>query len=206
MEQHPDDHLQLKKRFISHWRQYRHDLLNQMQLVKSYYQLGRMDDMMRCIDQFVVRVQQESLLSKLDDPELVYMLLTYNYESHPLYLDIELTLSHEEMEAIADQKSWFNMVKELVSLMEKGCKPGQNQPLPHFSLVLERHADELSLSAELQGGWDTAVGSHIMERLREKVTIQQGKLVEYNHHNHGVMFEIRMPWPESTAARHSPGY
>jgi hypothetical protein len=129
--------------FINHWRHYRHDLLNQIQLVKSYLQLGRMEDVKRSIDQIVVQAKQHSLLSKLSDPELAYDLLTYNYQSAPFYLDVEMTLTYDELDEIADEHNWLDMVKELLDLMEKGSKFMPDRPLPHFSLIFGREEKDL---------------------------------------------------------------
>jgi hypothetical protein len=189
------DTRQLKKVFINHWRHYRHDLLNQIQLVKSYLQLGRMEDVKRSIDQIVVQAKQHSLLSKLSDPELAYDLLTYNYQSAPFYLDVEMTLTYDELDEIADEHNWLDMVKELLDLMEKGSKFMPDRPLPHFSLIFGREEKDLKLCVDFQGDWDTALGRQIMQQLKERVSLEQGKLVEYMHHHNRVVFDIMLPWP-----------
>ena len=190
----PQETQQLKKTFIDHWRQYRHDLLNQIQLVQGYLQLGRLQDVQRYIDQIVVRARQEALLSRLSDPDLVYDLLTYNYQPRPFELDLEMALEAEDLDEIGKRENWIHLFKKLMELFESVYVPDEHESRQPLFVLVDRDEELLSIKAEWRGKWDWETGKVLIPALREKVLKEQGKLVEQLDAEQ-LLIEIRLPWP-----------
>jgi stage 0 sporulation protein B (sporulation initiation phosphotransferase) len=71
-------------------RHYRHDYLNDIQLIKSYTALGRYKKVEAVIENIIYKAEQESRLSALNVPEVAAMLLTYNWRSPVVPVVIEV--------------------------------------------------------------------------------------------------------------------
>ncbi|MDQ0339505.1 signal transduction histidine kinase [Caldalkalibacillus uzonensis] len=190
------DERQVKKRFIDHLRHYRHDILNHIQMVKGYIQLGRLDDVKRYIDHIVLQAHQESLLSQLGDPELAYLLLTYNYRrDNKLNLDVEVNLDAEQMQQIGQSgRHVFHMVNQLLQLVETGCDPAPSEFAPQLYLLFDGDDRYFSVMCDYRGAWNQDAGLRCLPALQDKVTRCQGKLVEEVNHEQQLTLEIICPW------------
>lgn len=183
-----------KKIVIDHWRQHRHDLLNQIQLVKSYLQLERLHDAHLYLDQIVVRARQEALLSRLGDPDLAYDLMTYNYQSRPFELDLEMALDEEDLDQIGKEYNWLELLKKLMELFESVYVPADRVERQSLFLLVARDGEHLLMKGEWRGKWERQKGEGKILALRERVDLEQGKLVEQLGEEL-LCLDIRLPWP-----------
>lgn len=71
--------------------QYRHDVMNQMQLVKGYLQLKKFDKLQGPVGKLVADARRHSSLSNLPDPRLAYRLLARDLSVPVLVLQVELS-------------------------------------------------------------------------------------------------------------------
>ncbi|UOF90146.1 Spo0B domain-containing protein [Fodinisporobacter ferrooxydans] len=69
-------------------RQYRHDVMNDLQLIRGFYQLNRTEQMMNSFQQVIDRAQKQAILSSYPDTNIAFALL----EADILYplLDLEI--------------------------------------------------------------------------------------------------------------------
>ncbi|EGL81613.1 hypothetical protein CathTA2_2976 [Caldalkalibacillus thermarum TA2.A1] len=190
------DEREIKKKIIDHLRHYRHDMLNHIQMVKSYVQLGRLADVQRYIDHMTQQAHQESLLSQLGDPELAYLLLTYNYQrDHKLHLDVEVNLEAEQMRQIGrEHPHAFHLVHRLIELVETGCNPVPFEKPPQLYLLFEGDDHCLSVMCDYRGNWAPDIGCRHLLELQDKVLRCQGKLVEKVQTEQQLTLEIICPW------------
>jgi len=72
-------------------RSVRHDLLNQVQLLKANLSLKRLDRVELIIDEIVAKAKTEAQLSNLQVPRTTLFLLGYNWKPQPFKLEIALS-------------------------------------------------------------------------------------------------------------------
>lgn len=103
----------------------RHDWLNKLQLIKGNLSINRMDRVKEIIDEIVMEMRNESLLSHLNVPELATFLISYNWENYLIQISYEVL--NGELEGsfqVDDQKitEWTSTFLEALesSVDEKG--------------------------------------------------------------------------------------
>lgn len=90
----------------------RHDWLNKLQLIKGNLSLNKVERVKEIIDEIVIEAQQETLLTNLKVPQFAALLLTYNWENHPIHLDYEIaeiTLHKKELVDDNHLTQWTNL-------------------------------------------------------------------------------------------------
>jgi stage 0 sporulation protein B (sporulation initiation phosphotransferase) len=68
----------------------RHEWLNRLQLIKGNLSMGKTEQAKRIIDEIVLEMQQEALLSNLQLPRFAEILLTHNWKGHCFRLEYEV--------------------------------------------------------------------------------------------------------------------
>lgn len=68
----------------------RHDWLNRLQLIKGNLSLGKTEQAERIMDEIVMEMQQEAMLSNLKLPRFAEVLLTHNWRGHHFKVEYEL--------------------------------------------------------------------------------------------------------------------
>ncbi|XID93618.1 Spo0B domain-containing protein [Paenibacillaceae bacterium WGS1546] len=81
-------HAQLSTiRTLSH---HRHDWMNELQIVYGYLRLGKLDKAIAVVDRIRTRMDQESRISQLGDPELSAYLLSFRTICDTMRLEVEV--------------------------------------------------------------------------------------------------------------------
>lgn len=68
----------------------RHDWLNRLQLIKGNLSLGKTDQAERIMDEIVLDMQQEAILSNLQLPQFAELLLTHNWKGCQFRVEYEV--------------------------------------------------------------------------------------------------------------------
>lgn len=84
------DEEEIYRRWLSSLRGLRHDFLNDIQVLAGYFQLQKLEEGRRYLEQLNQRLQQESMLIQLDYAPLVVYLMTFNYQQDVIRLEVEL--------------------------------------------------------------------------------------------------------------------
>ncbi|MDQ0219361.1 sporulation protein [Peribacillus cavernae] len=97
----------------------RHDWLNRLQLIKGNIELDKIDRVKAIIDEIIIETQHESRLSNLNMPNFVETLLTANWRTLPLRIELEVvSLQHGCRDMDDFMASWiedlFLVLKESV--------------------------------------------------------------------------------------------
>lgn len=69
---------------------HRHDWMNELQILYGYIQLGKLDKSVQCVERIKERMLQDSKISKLGIPSLVYYLHSYRTYNTGLQLDVDV--------------------------------------------------------------------------------------------------------------------
>ncbi|WP_202080208.1 Spo0B domain-containing protein [Caldalkalibacillus salinus] len=129
---------------------YRHDWLNDIQIVKGYLTLGKIEDAQRHMDRIIFNAQDESRISQIGDAELAYELMTYNWVQKKVKLHYELDLEEEQdLRTVTVKyptlKEW---VQGILKLSQDVCIEEADNNL---YLSFDVKSDVLELSLELDG-------------------------------------------------------
>lgn len=100
-------------------RQSRHDWLNKLQLIKGYMALGNREKVEEVINEIIQEAEQETKLSNLPMSKFVSMILTYNWEGHPLHLHYEVKGKHNWFLNGFDDTEVSRWFDELLNVMNE---------------------------------------------------------------------------------------
>ncbi len=100
-------------------RQTRHDWLNVMQLIKGNLALKRYDRIEEIIDQVTQQSICESKISEIQAVSVVYFLLTYNWFSSKLKLEIDVAGDVFSLEK--DEVRMLRLCEQITEKLTEGC-------------------------------------------------------------------------------------
>ncbi|MFK2824517.1 Spo0B C-terminal domain-containing protein [Bacillus sp. B190/17] len=124
----------------------RHDWMNHIQLIKGYIALGKTEEAERTIEQIVMQAKQEAHLCSLPLPELVKLLVTFNWDQHSFQLEYEVLDKNIRTETNDEQL--VSLMISLFDLMERWIeKYADNQ----LYLSIEGTNDGLRFFFEFSG-------------------------------------------------------
>jgi|SRR5690554_4604538 len=108
-------------------RQYRHDWLNKIQLIKGYLDLGKMEKVQELINEIILQSRNEGDLSNLKIDRVASHLLTFNWGNHPYVLSFEV---------IGGERNWreqeeliLHLLQETFSILDRTAEPGEENEL-----------------------------------------------------------------------------
>ncbi|CAM3970838.1 Spo0B domain-containing protein [Alkalicoccus chagannorensis] len=93
------------EQFIRMLSNYRHDVMNDIQLIKAYTSMGETDRIEHVITDMTQRAMHESRLSRMQAPRLARELLTYNWRSpvFPVHVEVAGEADWSDVEGLALQ-------------------------------------------------------------------------------------------------------
>ncbi len=110
----------------------RHDWMNDIQLVKGYLSLNKIDEAVRAADHIIVKAVQESKLCNLGMPGMAEMFITFNWEQHSFLLEFEI--DDELVVPKVDDEKAVQFFSRLFSVLDQHIEEYSGQYLyAHFS-------------------------------------------------------------------------
>jgi stage 0 sporulation protein B (sporulation initiation phosphotransferase) len=177
-----------KEEFVQYLKHYRHDWLNDIQVIQGYLSLGKIDDVKRVLDQVIMRSHDESKVSQLGDLDLAYFLLTYNWSQDRVILAVEIEEDTAEISSIGKNYPYLlPWIKEITGMVEQGCDPEEYNRL---LIVLSVQEGRLIMTVEFEGGWEEQIGSNEFRKLGEIVKLNQARLIVDVHNDTEFRFDI----------------
>ncbi len=129
-------------------RHYRHDWLNQLQLIKGNLALRRLDKVESIIDDLVQQSKNESQLTNMNIPNVAARLLTCNWESHPYNVSFE-TLTGEKDWSILDEDLLL-IINQLFNIFDEQVYRGEDNHLLFIFNDINGKMVELDFQGELR--------------------------------------------------------
>ncbi|UCZ54339.1 sporulation initiation phosphotransferase B [Bacillus shivajii] len=108
-------------------RHYRHDWLNQIQLIKGNLALGRLDKVDSIIDDLVQQSKNESQLSNMNIPKVATSLLTCNWEEHPYIVSFETLTGEQGWSSYEDEI--FRLINDIFNIFDEQSNRGEDNHL-----------------------------------------------------------------------------
>lgn len=111
----------------------RHDWMNQIQLIKGYLSLGKIEKVQEIINQIIKSSENESRISNIRMPQLATLLLTYNWEPTKIVLKFEVEGSGHYNDDETNLVNWF---KEFLHILEESATIVDEHEL-HIRIILD---------------------------------------------------------------------
>lgn len=164
---------------------YRHDWMNDIQILMGYVQLKKYDKLLKMMEKIKDKVQQESLISKLGMPSLILYLFAFKSEVKELQLNIRI---NEEIHL--QELPYPNEVAEGVMMLLEGFKQEAltqaDSEVHALELTWSKQERTLSLHISYEGGY-------LPDRLQQ---LEQSLISRWQ--KHGV--SIRSRYEEKSVA------
>ncbi|MFE5320141.1 Spo0B domain-containing protein [Paenibacillus sp. NPDC056579] len=174
------------ERFIRLLNHYRHDWMNEIQVLFGYVKLKKYDKLEDLMEKIKDKIQRESYLAKLGVPELVIYLLAFQAEVK----EIALRISMEQEIRVNELSVDTNRLLGLVADIMEACKENARLfPYAEHALNVSfaQEADRLVLGFEYSGEMESARWSSLIGRLRQKQeTDEVWEHVESDHNQSAI--------------------
>ncbi|WP_050181234.1 Spo0B C-terminal domain-containing protein [Domibacillus robiginosus] len=95
----------------------RHDWMNDIQIVKGYLSLNKIDAAARAADHIILKAVQESRLCNLGMPGMAELFITFNWSQHLFRLEYEL--DEPITSGQADDQTVYSFFNRLFALLEQ---------------------------------------------------------------------------------------
>lgn len=83
----------------------RHDWLNKIQLIKGHLALNKVERVQEIINGIIGEAQQETRLTNLKAERFAELMMTYNWEPHPIFLEYEIVGGEADLSPYDEQLS-----------------------------------------------------------------------------------------------------
>lgn len=139
-------------RLLRLFNHYRHDWMNNIQVIMGYIQLKKVDKLSDLMEKIKEKVRVESCVSKLGLPSLIVYLLSFQAEVKELELQIRIEEEiHLQKYLHADAvEQWITALLESFRREAVALKESQNAITLHFI----KEPDGLCLMSEYQGAYE----------------------------------------------------
>ncbi|WP_198520860.1 Spo0B C-terminal domain-containing protein [Alteribacter populi] len=147
-------------------RHYRHDWLNQMQLIKGNLSLGKTERVEVLLNEIIEQARNEARLSNTNGEHLAEYLLTFNWEHHNFHLNFEVVSEPRDLKA--KQMRILNVIKRLFTWFDRHCYSGADN---HLLFVMSEEDGIPVIDFDFQGKLNIEVLS--LEELEEVVSVTE---------------------------------
>jgi stage 0 sporulation protein B (sporulation initiation phosphotransferase) len=178
-------------RMIRLFDQYRHDWMNEIQLLFGYVKLKKYDKLEGLMENIRVKVQRESYISKLGTPELIVYLFSFQAEVKELILEIEM---EQEINLNKLQFDCDRFCRMLIALIEAFKRNASHHTDGEhgLSLRLAQVSDRLEVRCTYQGDME----NNLLQPALEQVKLRQGHTWEWKinqRDEHCLIVNVEVP-------------
>lgn len=160
-----------KKEVLNYLKQYRHDLLNDLQVIKGYLALKNIEEAQRYLEQVIIKARDESKLAFLGDVDFVYELITFNWQQN--YIQLQVDIEHEQWSELENVRVHYPFLEEWIRYILNVVKEEVHQEHENcLFILLEIMSDQLFIMIEFKGKWRTS-NQEILMNIKEKMMAQQ---------------------------------
>jgi sensor histidine kinase regulating citrate/malate metabolism len=174
---------------ISH---YRHDWMNDIQLLFGYVTLKKYDKLEDCMDKIRSKALQESSIAKLGIPSLVAFFISFRLYYNALALELEMEEEINLASLPIDKEKVSHLVQMTVKLFHSHALPSLEEP-NILSVQFDLEGDALLFDLIYQGGYEEQALKDNIQMMMSAFTAQFATIEEEYTANKAVM-TIRLPF------------
>lgn len=176
------------QRILRLFNHYRHDWMNDIQILMGYVQLKKYDKLSALMEKIKTKVQQESYVSKLGIPHLILHLLTFQAEVKELSLDIRLVEEVHLSELERPEASAEDIIAVLDAFKEEATNSIEDENL--LVLYLSREGQRLLLTAVYEGAYVNERMAYKEAELNAKRLAEGGSKLEAQNGERKVIWKL----------------
>jgi stage 0 sporulation protein B (sporulation initiation phosphotransferase) len=132
---------------------YRHDWMNDIQLLFGYISLKKYDKLDDCMDNIRNKAQQESLTAKLGNPSLAAFFISFRLYYKQLSLELEMEQDINLGALSLDKAQLSRLVSETVKLFDAFALPSSDEPNV-LRIQIDLEEDTLLFNLIYRGGFN----------------------------------------------------
>jgi stage 0 sporulation protein B (sporulation initiation phosphotransferase) len=174
---------------ISH---YRHDWMNDIQLLFGYVSLKKYDKLNDCMDKIRVKALQESNIAKLGIPSLVAFFVSFRLYYNALALELEIEEEINLASLPLDKEKVSHLVQMTVKLFHSLAMPSNDEPNV-LSVQFDLESEALVFDLIYQGSYDEGVLRSEIKQILDAFTTKFATMEEEYTANQAVI-TIRLPF------------
>jgi stage 0 sporulation protein B (sporulation initiation phosphotransferase) len=174
---------------ISH---YRHDWMNDIQLLFGYVTLKKYDKLDDCMDKIRSKALQESSTAKLGIPSLVAFFISFRLYYNALALELEMEEEINLASLPIDKEKVSRLVQMTVKLFHSHAVPSIEESNV-LSVQFDLDGEALLFDLIYQGGYEEQALKHEVQMMMSSFTAQFATIEEEYTANKAVM-TIRLPF------------
>ena len=181
----------MEERAILTLTHHRHDWMNELQILYGYIQLGKLDKSVQCVERIKERMQQDSRLSRLGIPSLVFYLHAYRTFNTGLQLEVEM-IDQVQLEGKLSSRQELNVTGAVMRVLAAFEQSGSTGWEENRQLMLTFIVEEDRIIAEFDGEGDFGDPESLKENLGRAVS-QRGIQIEQMDPNH-ALYRLNIPY------------
>jgi stage 0 sporulation protein B (sporulation initiation phosphotransferase) len=174
---------------ISH---YRHDWMNDIQLLFGYVSLKKYDKLDDCMDKIRTKALQESCIAKLGIPSLVAFFITFRLHYHALTLELEMEQDINLASLPIEHENVSQLVQRTIQLFNAYAEPS-DEISNSLSVQFDLESDALLFDLVYQGGCKEKALQQGIKAMMDSVTARFATIEEEYTVNKAVL-TIRLPF------------
>lgn len=161
--------------------QYRHDILNQLQLVQGYLSMNKPNKVGEKLADLFSSLNEERKLTSLEAPKFALWLLQFNHSYNNFrityQIDMESSLSLENQ----DDKL-FRYCKDIMEVLKEHCDPSELYDLHLIMKINEKKFVELSIMVD-----------RFKDQEHSLKLLEKNKIINVVKTDSGTIFRIEIP-------------
>lgn len=130
----------------------RHDWMNNLQVLFGYIRMQKYDKLLDYMGKINAKAHQESLISKLGVPSLIWFYHSYRAESRELSLEFEMDEEINLLKLAVDPEMITRLIREVVGLFTESAETASGEPNT-LSLSFDVEESGLLLDFVYQGAY-----------------------------------------------------
>lgn len=171
----------------------RHDWMNDVQIMYSYTQLQKYDKLHTAMDKINMKLQRESLLSKLGDPGIISFIYAYRVNRQaPFSLEVELEKEIQLRHVDPSPGLVGTQIKEWILCFGEAALQPNKEELNFLNLEMDVEEGELLLDFIYRGDYEKAKLQQILEQKRSRWKETRIEPAEFDDHEAAVT--VRLPY------------
>ncbi|MGM8364704.1 Spo0B domain-containing protein [Virgibacillus sp. W0181] len=137
-----------EKKFMQFLQNYRHDILNELQIVHGYASMGNLEKVENKVSQMIASFHNERKLISLHAPKLALWVIEFNHRHENIRITYDMHTENINLEQIDDSLVYF--CDQFVKLLTKYCN---SEEYYEGNLELHKRPDEqiIELHLSFQG-------------------------------------------------------
>lgn len=155
------------ERLIELLNQYRHNWLNDLQVLFAYIKLKKYDKLEHNVEKIMEKLEQESMISKLDIPSLVMFFIANQMNPYAFDLKIDLQPGLKLSVVPLEDEIISEIIQSIVTSIQQAAK-SNSEGNNRLVIRMESQSDHILIRWEYRG-------SYALEPFIEELEIKQKK-------------------------------